>query len=196
MKLRQLKMYHLLKKLDDVALPEGYSFRTYRPGEELVWADIMKYGLVDDTTPMEGWKGCILDRAEQGLVPERDVIFVCDPTGKPVASITAYVHQDTGEGDIHMVAAKPEGRGKKLGFVMLNHAMHKLNGEITGEHRLVHLTTDDWRIPAIVGYLRGGFQPVLYDDTMEPRWRKVAWETNIHGIEFLDNLGNPTGLYL
>ena len=65
-----------------------------------------------------------------------------------------------------------------------------------GENRLVELTTDDFRVPAVVGYLRGGFHPVLYDEGMEERWRALCDMLNMHGTEMLDIEGKPTGIIL
>jgi len=74
--------------------------------------------------------------------------------------------------------------------------MKKLDAEMVWRPRITHLTTDDWRIPAIVGYLKAGFHPVLYDEGMEERWRAVCDKLDIHGIEMLDEKGQGTGIIL
>lgn len=190
--MKQLLMYHKMERLPDRALPNGWTIRTYRPGEEEIWASICENGLIDkgDT---EAWRGCILGR--ENLVPERDVFFVCRENDIPEATLTAYVHPD-GMGDIHMVAAAPSIRGRGVGAIMLAHGMHKLDREMTSRPRITELTTDDWRVPAIVGYLRSGFQPVEYDVGMVERWKKLCDELDIHGVHMLDQSGEETGIVL
>lgn len=192
--MRQLMMIHRMEKIDDYPVPEGWTIRNWREGEVEIWTRICENGLngPDDGT-FSSWRGAILGR--EGLVPERDVFFVCRGDGQPEATLTAYVHPD-GIGDIHMVAAAPSIRGNNVNRMMLAHGMKKLDKEMTHRPRITELTTDDWRIPAIVGYLKGGFQPVEYDEGMVERWTKICNDLNIHGIEMLTEQGEPTGIIL
>ena len=127
--------------------------------------------------------------------PEKDVFFVCDETGKPVATFAGYVLAD-GTGNVHMVAAAPEARGKGLGKYMVSAVLQKMAKEVPAETHMLRLTTHDFRLPAVCGYLKGGFHPVLYDEGMEERWRKVCEELNFHGVEMLNFDGTPTGIIL
>jgi len=192
--MRQLMMIHRMETIDDYPVPEGWTIRNWREGEIEIWTRICENGLCgpDDGT-FSSWKGSILGR--EGLVPERDIFFVCRENDIPEATLTAYVHPD-GVGDIHMVAAAPSIRGNNVGRVMLSVGMKKLDKEMTHRPRITELTTDDWRIPAIVGYLKGGFQPVEYDEGMVERWTKICNDLNMHGIEMLTEQGEPTGIIL
>ena len=192
--MRQLMMYHTLDTIPDIPVPEGFFIRNWKPGEEEIWLEICRCGLCGQDAGMGVWDGAILGR--ENLKPETDTFFVCrSDTGEPVATITGYVHPD-GIGDIHMVACRFDARGHGLGEVMLSHAMKKLKKEMPGEGRIVELTTDDFRVPAVVGYLRGGFHPVLYDEGMEERWKALCDLLNMHGIEMLGEDGKPTGIIL
>ena len=112
-------------------------------------------------------------------MPERDIFMVCERgTDRPVATITGFVRPD-GAGDIHMVAAVPEVRGKKLGHAMLAHALEKLSRD--GVEK-VYLTTDEWRKPAIKNYLTAGFYPVEYDVGMPERWDGVFAEMGLEPV--------------
>ena len=192
--MKQLMMIHRMEKIDDYPIPEGWTIRNWREGEVEVWTRICEHGLngPDDGT-FSSWRGAILGR--EGLVPERDVFFVCRGDGEPEATLTAYVHPD-GIGDIHMVAAHPSIRGNNVNRMMLAVGMKKLDAEMTHRPRITELTTDDWRVPAIVGYLKAGFQPVNHDDDMLERWTKLCNDLNIHGIEMLTEQGEPTGIIL
>ena len=68
-------------------------------------------------------------------------------------------------------------RGKYLGKTACIAAMHKLYQE---NYRAYSLKTDDFRIAAIKTYLRLGWQPWLYLEDMEDRWRKLAEILNMN----------------
>lgn len=192
----QLKMYHLMEEFDDFPVPEGWTLRTWRPGDEVIWTEICENGLnAPDDGTLRDWRKSILNR--KTIDPTRDVFFICRENDIPEATLTAYVH-DQGFGDIHMVAAAPSIRGNNVNRMLLAHGMHKLDKEMTNRPRYTELTTDDFRLPAIVGYLKSGFRPVLYDDQEEmlARWKKVCDELNIHGIEMLTEDCKPTGIIL
>ncbi len=192
--MRQLMMIHLLDEIPDKAAPEGFFIRNWKPGEEEIWVEICKYGLLGPDATVSDWNRAILGQGH--LDPSTDTFFVCrSPDGTPVASITGFVRTD-GIGDIHMVACREEARGHGIGEFMLAHAMKKLKAELPGDGHRVELTTDDWRIPAIVGYLRGGFHPVEYDEGMVDRWTKICDTLRMHGIEMLTETGEPTGIIL
>ena len=192
--MRQLMMIHLLDNIPDKAAPEGFFIRNWTPGEEEIWVEICKYGLLGPDATINEWNGAILGR--QTLDPHTDTFFVCRSSdGTPVATITGYVRED-GVGDIHMVACQEDARGHGIGEYMLSHAMRKLKAELPGDGHRVELTTDDWRIPAIVGYLRGGFHPVEYDEGMFDRWTKICQDIRMHGIEMLTETGERTGIIL
>jgi len=192
--MKQLMMIHRMEQIDNYPVPEGWTVRNWRPGEIGVWTELCQNGLCgpDDGT-FATWRNCIV--ARENLVPERDIFFICRENDVPEATLTAYVRPN-GHGDIHMVAAAPSIRGNNVGRVMLAVGMRKLDAEMTNRPRITCLTTDDWRIPAIVGYLKAGFQPVLYDEGMQERWQKICDELNLHGYEMLTQTGEPTGIVL
>lgn len=186
----KLKMIHTLKNIPNFTLEEGYTLRFFQPGEEQLWLELCQHGLLDNMS-MENWDTCIT--AFPTLVPERDLYFICDPSGKPVATTIAFTLPE-GDGLLHMVAATPESRGHGLGYAMTVYGIQKLAKE--GEAKLMRLNTDDFRKGAVKVYLRSGFQPVLYDEGMQERWQALCDEFNIHGVEMLDLEGNPTGIIL
>ena len=192
-KLAPLKMIHLFDKIDIVPLPDGFTCRTFRKGEEEIWVNICKCGIIKEDADVEAeWQKRIV---KEPMDPEKDVFFVCDETGKPVATFAGYVLAD-GTGNVHMVAAAPEARGKGLGKYMVSAVLQKMAKEVPAETHMLRLTTHDFRLPAVCGYLKGGFHPVLYDEGMEERWRKVCEELNFHGVEMLNFDGTPTGIIL
>ena len=192
--MRQLMMIHLLDEIPVKPAPEGFFIRNWKPGEEEDWVEICKYGLLGPDATINEWNSAILGQGH--LDPAADTFFVCrESDGTPVASITGFVRND-GIGDIHMVACREDARGHGIGEFMLSHAMRKLRADLPGDGHRVELTTDDWRIPAIVGYLRGGFHPVEYDEGMRDRWTKICSSIGMHGIEMLTETGGRTGIIL
>lgn len=191
--MKQLLMISTMTKLPVFKLAEGFSIRTYQPGDEKAWFDICKHGLLGDDDGIECWETCML--AMENLLPERNVFFVCDKTSNEVAT-GAYFIKNNGEALLHMIGAKPEARGHQLGTSITAYALNKLSNELLGANRTVRLTTDDWRLSAIKAYLLCGFQPVLYDVGMKERWQVVFDKLNVHGLEMLDEFGLPTGIIL
>jgi len=190
--MKQLMMIHRMEEIRTAPVKEGWHIRTFRPGEEKIWQDICRHGLVDanDSDP---WSWAIT--ARENLVPEKDLFFACREDDVPMATTIGYVRPN-GVGDIHMVACHADARGNKLGEALLAHAMAKLKTEMPGENRITRLTTDDWRLPAIKGYIRAGFLPVLYDDDMEERWGKVLAQLGFSGIPMATEDGEDTGIIL
>lgn len=187
----QLRMIHLLKEIPRFQLEEGFTLRFFQPGEEQLWLELCQHGLLENMS-MENWDTCITAFAPN-LVPERDIYFICDATGKAVATSIAFIRSEK-QGLLHMVAAAPEARGHGLGYAMTAYGIQKLINE--GEATIMRLSTDDFRKGAVVAYLRAGFQPVLYEDDMRERWQALCDELNIHGVEMLDDNGKSTGLIL
>ena len=182
----QLKMYRLpgtpVKKYE---LPEGYSISNYRTeADKLEWCECCKNGLVSDTADESAFDRCIT--AREGLDPFRDTFFI-DYEGRHIGTTTAYVHPDDMTGDMHMVGIRKEFRGRGLSKFLTQITCEHLEGRC----RYIHLTTDDWRKPAVKGYISGGFLPVLYSEWMERRWQSLVNEFRIDSIQMLNNDTTP-----
>lgn len=180
----QLKMTKLMDGVLDYPLAEGYGIRNIDGSEEDIaaWIEICKNGILPAAAGRDAYDTRITNlKGRQDIRPETDVFMVYEKeSGKVVATITGFVMQN-GDGDIHMVAALPECRGKKIGHAMLAHALKKLKAD--GVPR-VHLTTDDWRRPAIKNYLAAGFRPVWFEG-VEARWEAIFREMEMEPIPFL-----------
>ena len=165
-------------------LPEGYTISKYTcDDDKQAWADCCKNGLVSDTAGPAQFDKSILGR--KGLNPYEDVFFI-DYNGEHIGTVTAYIHDDDGTGDMHMVGIKKEFRGRGLSKYLTQVTIGHLEGRVP----YIHLTTDDWRYPAIKGYLRGGFLPVIYDRWMGRRWQSIATRFGVEQLQTLDNDGN------
>ena len=191
--MEQLRMIHKLEHIPSYPLADGFSVDTYHPGDEIFWTEICKHGLLTEDEGIECWDKYMLSM--DNLVPERDVIFIYDKSRVPIATCTSFIPSPN-VGLLHMLAAKPEARGHQLGKYMTSYALQKLSKTLTVNLSMVRLKSDDWRLSAVKAYLLCGFQPVLFDVDMDVRWQAICDKLDIHGIEMLDDNGNPTGLIL
>lgn len=190
--MKQLKMLRPSAPVKPRSLPAGYTFSLYGGTDEEVkdWLDICRHGLLPEEPPPSGeyrdwFRSTVLDYAD--LRPFEDVIFVKDPEGRRVATICAVKHGEE-QGYIHMVAAHPDCRGRGIGHAMLAYALELL--EARGCTYAI-LTTDDFRLPAVKGYLDAGFLPVLWADDesdMRGRWDAVIAALGYSPVTYLDEV--------
>ena len=78
-------------------------------------------------------------------------------------------------GELGWVAGDPDHSGKGLGRVVCSAVVKRY---LDAGYKRIYLKTDDWRLPAIKTYLKIGFGPFLFDDTMEQRWKAVCDNLN------------------
>ena len=69
-----------------------------------------------------------------------------------------------------MVGILPEAGGKGLGLTVSLAALHEMNRE--GRTNAI-LRTDDFRVPAVITYLKLCFVPMLIDENQRERWGNI-----------------------
>jgi GNAT superfamily N-acetyltransferase len=189
----QLKMLRSSAPVASRPLPEGYTYALYSGAEDEVtaWLDMCLAGqLLPENPPESGnfrdwFKVTVLDYAD--LNPSEDILFVLNPDGVPVATTCAVKH-GAEQGYIHMVAARPDVRGKGIGHAMLARSLELL--EARGCTYAI-LTTDDFRLPAIKTYLDAGFRPVLWldpDSDQRARWEAVLATLRYEPVAFVEEI--------
>lgn len=181
MQLRMLRPN--LDALPPIALPPGYELRTYREGDDVTWAAIAAGSLNPSYTPEKAREA--MTRKPQ-FKPER--MFFVTHQGQAVGTATAWMNPptDTRQGYVHMVGVLEAHRGKGLGRVVTLAVLHYFRDH--GFTRAI-LDTDDWRVPALVTYLKLGFRPLYRDDTHPGRWKALREKL---GAQLLPNpLGVP-----
>ena len=147
------------------SVPEGLSLHSITElshGVEM-WLDVVQYGLSKGKMGEEYYRASMTDRANYD--PRYCFLLLCGD--EAVATITVIFNDESKDGYIHMVACKEAYRGRGIGTYMNSLAVYllKLHGMQTA-----HLTTDDWRIPAIKSYLRAGLYPDLSTEDFKARW--------------------------
>ncbi len=152
--------------LPPLQLPEGYTVRSLRPGDEAAWERIIVASFGGEHHFHK------VMATDEPYKPER-VWFVCDANDVPVATASAWYRPQWKEqtGYVHMVGLMPDQAGKKLGYWVSLAVLHQFIRE--GRTRAV-LHTDDFRIPAIKTYLNLGFLPELSADDHLERWKALS----------------------
>ena len=130
------------------------------------WLDIVQHGLSDGRKDFSYYKVAMLD------VPwyEEDKCFFVTYKGEAVATTTVICDRDNKKGTVHMVACDPKCRGMGIGNMLVDISGYVLKAN---DMQTASLLTDDFRIPAIKSYLRGGFQPELSTEDFVQRWDAI-----------------------
>lgn len=155
-----------------IELPAGVEVKCLSDFEDYItpWCSVARYlqpeGYPDytDEALFEAALG-----SRKNFRPDTTVLLLLE--GQPVSTFTILCDPETRKGYMHMVAARPECRGRGLGHLMNNLAVDILKRE---GMESCWLTTDDWRLAAIKTYLKAGFCPDLEaEPDAKERWEKI-----------------------
>src|SRR5437867_1995299 len=119
----QLRMRRAhLDHLPPVVMPAGYRLRTYQPGDEEAWAQIMNTGIGEDHTA----ESCRKELTERPAFRPTGLFFAVTEAGEAVGSACAWRLTSLGDetGYVHMVCVRPEHRGQHLGYWVTLAVMH------------------------------------------------------------------------
>lgn len=156
------------KPCEPLNLPEGVTVETFntRPTALEDWLNIVFHGLTDKIMDADFYKSCMTDRPWY----DDSKCFFLIKDNRAAATVTVICDPETKEGYIHMVACRESFRGQGLGSVLNRIAVRTLKEE---GMETASLTTDDFRIPAICGYLTAGFRPDLSTQDYRDRWEDI-----------------------
>ncbi len=160
-----------LADIPAVALPAGYSMRTFRDGDEAALARIYCDAKLDKDT-VEIVRADVL--GDPCFKPER--VFIAEFDGVPVGTGSAWLTPDEPDvGYLHMLGVLREHHGKRLGLALTCAALCYTRDEGLDTQRLM---TDDWREAAIRMYLKLGYDPLIVDRSQYKRWDAIARKLN------------------
>ena len=137
------------------SLPENYSIRPYRAGDEASWVELQKCADKFNKIDIELFRKSF--GRNENILSQR-MFFLLAPDKKIIGTAAAWFDNDYhGEkyGRIHWVAIHPDYQGKGLSKPLLSTVCQKL---IQLGHEKCYLTTSSARIPAIKLYLKFGFK--------------------------------------
>jgi GNAT superfamily N-acetyltransferase len=159
---------HHLDALPHVPCPDGYTLRTFRPGDEQAWARIL--ALVEEFRDEDQ----ALAHFSREFGPYSQELgsrcfFLATADGAAIGTATAWYGSFAGEerGRVHWVAIEPRFQGRGLAKPLLGAVMARL----AVEHRTAYLTTQTTSYRAINLYLAFGFVPHLLAPSCEEGWR-------------------------
>lgn len=153
---RTIPYYNIIMRCDrilpmEIKLPEGYTIRTYQPGDEDAWAALM-CSVGEQTSPVDAKAEFIQRYLANETLTER-IFFAVDREGTVVGTAIAW---DDGLRVLHWLAVHPEHQGKGLGKALCQTALRLFRRE---DNSLpVYLHTQPWSWKAILLYISLGFK--------------------------------------
>jgi len=149
-------------------LAPGYGLRTYLPGDEPRFYEVMA---------LSGWRGWDDERLKPWIarIPPDGWWMVLHQASQTIVATAMALHDHTDHhpfgGELGWVASDPAHGGKGLGMAVCAAVTARL---IAAGYRNIHLYSEDWRLPALKTYLRLGYIPFLYLPEMHDRWQSVC----------------------
>ncbi|GFK28320.1 GNAT family N-acetyltransferase [Tetragenococcus halophilus] len=139
--------------LPDRQLPEGYQVSFYTPGDERDWQVIeTSVGEFDHLSEAQGY-------FQKNFVPypdelEKRMTFVTDPSGKKVATCTAWWAKEGGP-QFHWLAVMREAQRKGIATFLTVKVTALLEELYPDQPAMLH--TQTWNYPAITIYQKLGY---------------------------------------
>ena len=164
-----MHLFMVRPNLDHVpppVLPENFSLRSSRAGDEAAWLDIIRRSYGGDW-PEDAFQRHML--SEESFRPER-LLFIAEAGGHPVATAGALqklIHGDR-TGYLHMMAVLPEFRRRGLGTALLRRCLIYFREQ---GWRDAALDTEVSRPEAVRLYLANGFVPAPEIEADVTNWR-------------------------
>lgn len=162
--------------LDDIGvhpLPAGYTIRLFKKGDEghfeRIWIEADEEGQAKEGLFEEEFGGKV-DKVRERMH------FVCDGSGRPVATATAWYNEDWQRqswGVVHWVAVAPEAQGEGLSKALMTAVLQRMK-ELG--HERVYLITQTVRMRAIGVYFRFGFKPWRGSEEDVRNWNSILDE--------------------
>ncbi len=140
------------------ALPDGYAYTFYAPGDAKCWCEIETSVDEFDSVPQAGEYFRRVFASQPGELSRR-MVFVQNPSGDLVANASAWWGDDPDAGRIamlHWVAVRPGEQGRGLGRAVTAKALSLFPS--LGPEGDIWLTTQTWSHAAIDLYLSLGFR--------------------------------------
>jgi ribosomal protein S18 acetylase RimI-like enzyme len=154
-----MRMIRSLTDMPPVAVPEGYRLRSYRPGDEQAWVDLINAAFSTEKRTFEP----LVRESFEGEFPvsngeSREWILLAERVadGALGGTTTAWEAELDGRrmGLVHWVAVDPAHRGRRLGEALLAAALHAMRER---GHTEAFLNTNPALVAAVQLYERLGF---------------------------------------
>ena len=154
-------------------LPEGFSFRMYRPGDEADWLAVHRRADRYDERIVYEPETFEREFARNVEALRQRQYYLCEASGQAIGTATAWFdnnYRGKVYGRVHWVAIVPEFQGRGLAKPLLTAVCNRLR-ELG--HVRACLGTYSARTPAINLYLKFGFVPEIKSEDELRAWRLV-----------------------
>jgi mycothiol synthase len=164
-------------EVPEYTIPDGYELRPLKDGDEDGHVAVM------NEAGFSTWgKKNLKMWHDTYALPDGIFVIEYKKDNSIVATAMAN-HKPTelhpGAGELGWVAASKDHAGKGLGMAVCYAVVQRY---LDAGYKDIFLNTDDNRLAAIKTYLKMGFVPFVYTNTMEERWRsvceKLKWESD------------------
>ena len=169
-----------LENLPVFEVPEGYGWRCFQPGDEMLWAEI-ETSAGEFPNVEEGLKGFRRYYPTDEGLDER--MFFLTENDVPFATATAwYDEEDPDMGRLHWVSVDALHQGRGLSKAIVSLAMQKMK-ELGCKSAYLTTQTNSW--VAIKVYDKFGFRPFVREEKEQEGWKIVSEKT---GIDFMKDI--------
>ena len=161
----RIRYYELMLRgeitgMEEISLPAGYHYETYRDGDRDAWIEIEKsakeFGTYEQG--LDAWKRYYAEHTDE--LPGR-MVFVVNEHGEKVATATAFYDirgiDQSGDGWLHWVAVRREDQGKGLSKPLISHVIQIMK-RLGYSFAKIPTQTTTWL--AVKVYLDLGFRPI------------------------------------
>lgn len=144
-----------LEDLEKINLPEGYELKTFGPGDEVKWVELMRAVFPESDWTVERFVEVF---ASQPQFDPEGLFFIVKGDEYVATALGWYDDLNIKEvGRVHWVGVREEHRGKGLGKAIVLAVLHYLKGK--GSQKAI-LDTQEYRKPAIKLYESLGFKRI------------------------------------
>lgn len=175
-----------LDSIPHAALPDGYRFVYYRPGDRDRWIDIELSAkeLTSHEQGVEVWQKYYGN--VEHLMDQR-MLFIENAQGEKVATATAYPLDVPGLGQVHWVAVRRDHQGRGLARPLISKVLERMK-ELGCSRAMLTTQTTTW--VACKLYLDYGFRPSAETVPKELEgWRILRTLTDHPALQEFESAG-------
>jgi mycothiol synthase len=152
--------------------PHGYILRTYQPGDESGFFQLMA---------LAGWPDWDAERLKPWLyrILPRGWFMAVDQESDEIMATSMATHDPTWQvpfcAELGWVAAHPAHTGNGLGTLVVAAALTRM---LEAGYEVIHLFTEEWRFAALKIYLRLGLIPIVDSEHSLQHWQVICNQLN------------------
>ena len=161
-------------KVKEIKVPDGFLLRNY------IEQDVDDVLSILSLSQLNNWNKEKINKNINGFVQNGFFVVIDKSNQKVVASMAARVRparKHCKSGDIGWLCTDPKYRGKGLGYIA---AAASVNCLLSNGYNDIFVNTDDDRLPAIKIFLKLGFKPLMYKNTMLSRWSLIKKKIGVN----------------